>query len=511
MNDRSPHAWPAILCGAITASVQWLIWRSLDAVPAITDEASYLLQARLFAHLRWTAPAAPLREFFEQAHVIITPVTASKYPPGHALLLAIGAALGKPGLVPILLSAITAAFVFVVARRLKGTHVAVLAWFLWTFAPIPAGFRPSYFSQATTAATWMLGWWALLHWREDRRTRWLVLVSIATAWCAITRPITAVAYALPLGVVVLTDVWQRKDWRSFGIAVAGGMAVIAIMPLWSRATLGSISPTPYSAYNAAYIPFEHLGFGSNGRHTPTDLPRDLYDSFAAFDAVHAAYTPALLGSTIAERAQQIWSHFFGRTTWSALLGVFIPIGIVALGGAGWFAGSSVIALFAAYLLYAHPAVWTLYYYEALAPLSILAAAGVVWAIAFVYSRVRKSHFDLNLPIIRRAVWIVVVLCLPFALAGVGATRVAKMRMTGSQTAFARALAEMPKPAIVFIRYAPNHLAQASLMDNDADFEHSPVWRAYDRGPEENARLRALAPNRHAFLFDQQSQWFVKIE
>jgi len=69
--------WAPLVAGAIATAFQWLIWRTLNGVPVISDEASYLLQAKLFAAFRWTAPAAPIREFFEQAHVLITPIVAS--------------------------------------------------------------------------------------------------------------------------------------------------------------------------------------------------------------------------------------------------------------------------------------------------------------------------------------------------------------------------------------------------------------------------------------------------
>jgi hypothetical protein len=494
----------------LAAAFQWLIWRTLNGVPVISDEASYLLQAKLFAAFKWTAPAAPIREFFEQAHVLITPIVASKYPPGHALLLALGAMVGKPGLVPVLLSGVTAGLLFAITRRLANGPIAALAWLIWCFAPVPEGFRPSYFSEATTAATWVAGWWALLRWRDDGRTRWLVMLSLLVAWCAITRPLTAVAYAIPTGAVALTLIVQRRAWRQMTTAVAAGLVVVAILPLWNWRTLGDARRSPYAAYTEAYIPFEHLGFGDNGRRTPTDLPPDLYRQFAPYELVHARYTRATLVAEAGQRAYHVWYWFLGRSTWTAILSVFVLLGIAAGGVPGLIASGAAVALWLAYLPYAHAPSWTLYYYEVLAPLAFLAALGVGRAAALVVARRMPAIEGWSTPKARRVVVGVTVVCLPFALASAGACRANKSKIAAAQTAFAREVKRIPTPAIVFIRYSQNHVVHASYVANDPQLAKAPVWLVYDRG-DDDARLRAVAPQRRAFLFDEATWRMVPLQ
>src|SRR6266516_4660910 len=96
----------------LSAATTWIVWRSLNDVATVHDEASYLLQAQLFARGEWTAPAAPIPAFFEQFHIFVDPVIASKYPPGHSLLLVPGIWFGLPGLLPLLLVAASGALVF---------------------------------------------------------------------------------------------------------------------------------------------------------------------------------------------------------------------------------------------------------------------------------------------------------------------------------------------------------------------------------------------------------------
>jgi hypothetical protein len=498
-------SWAPLAAGLVAAGVQWLVWRSLTGVPVFTDEASYLLQAKLFAALRWTAPAAPIREFFEQGHVIISPVIASKYPPGHALLLAIGMFFGLPGLMPLALTGLTAGLLFATTRRLINGEVALLAWLVWTFAPVPIGFRPSYFSETTSAATWVAGWWALVRWRDDPRTRWLVLVTVFTAWCAITRPVTAVAYAIPTAAVTMALIWRRRAWRAMTIALCAGFAVIALLPLWNWRTTGNVKQSPYVAYNEVYIPYEHLGFGDNGKHTPTWLPKDLYEQFAMFEPVHRDYTPATFVTTAKTRAYYIWYWAFGRDGWTAMLSVFLLLGAVVGGVAGGVAAGSVLSLYVVYLAYAHTQAWTLYYYEALAPMAFLIALGVARAIGVVVAPGTDVREALGRPRTRKVTLGVALACIPFALATTGRGRLEKMQMTAAQTVFERAAERLPTPAIVFVRYAPDHYAHTSLIANDGDLVRSPLWRVYDRGPSENAKLRALAPERHAFVYDEASR------
>ena len=162
----------------------FLVWGSLRAVPVMHDEWAYWLQADQYAHLHWKAAPPPVPEFFEQLYVLVTPVFAAKYPPGHALTMAAGFALGLPALVPLLLTACAGALVFALARRSAGAWTAALTWLLWlgTFGNLR--FRATYFSEMTTSVCWLVAWWALLEWRGTRRRRWMLAMALACGWGA---------------------------------------------------------------------------------------------------------------------------------------------------------------------------------------------------------------------------------------------------------------------------------------------------------------------------------------
>src|SRR6185503_19211936 len=101
--------WAPGIAGVLTVAATWWTWGFLYPLPTTLDEMSYLLQAKIFAGFHWTAPRPVIPEFFEQPHVLVVPAVASKFAPGHALILAIGSLLGFPPLVPLLVAGCTAA------------------------------------------------------------------------------------------------------------------------------------------------------------------------------------------------------------------------------------------------------------------------------------------------------------------------------------------------------------------------------------------------------------------
>src|SRR5260370_3211489 len=149
----------AVVCGVVTELLTWWVWGSLDQVAVFHDEAAYLLQAEIFASGRWAAPARPLHEFYEKFDVLVTPVFASKYWPGHSLLMVPGVWLGLPGLVPVLLSGLTGALCFGLARRVSTPGIALVTWLVWTTASGNLHWRAAVLSSGPTRAPRALRPW----------------------------------------------------------------------------------------------------------------------------------------------------------------------------------------------------------------------------------------------------------------------------------------------------------------------------------------------------------------
>ena len=308
----------------VTMGVIWYLWGSLRQVPVFHDEASYLLQAETFAHLRWAMASPPLPSFFEQFHVFVTPTFASKYPPGHGILLVPGIWLGLPGLVPLLFNGLAAAILFVLVRRVTNGWVALITFALWLPMQENLWFRASYFSEITTSVLWLLGWFALLKWRETAQQRWLSTVAACTAWMAITRPLTALAFALPVGAVVLWDISRQRKWRSLVYPAVLGLAILCLLPVWNAKTTGNWRETPYGLYSKIYFPFDAMGFGRDTTPATRPLPTDMQHFTQAFGPVHATHTVDRLPRILYDR----WSALFDE----AFSGLRRGAGAVRAGG-----------------------------------------------------------------------------------------------------------------------------------------------------------------------------------
>jgi 4-amino-4-deoxy-L-arabinose transferase-like glycosyltransferase len=489
--ERILRRYGALLVAMLSPAVVWFVWGEVRPVPVIHDEASYLLQADIFASGRWTAPTPPIPEFFEQPHVQVTPALASKYPPGHALLLALGALVRFPPLVPLLLSAITAALLFALAARVTNPWVALLGWAAWLFSPIVLRFQPSYLSELTTTALVLGSWWCLLDWRETRRPRWLLLLALLVGWGAITRPLTMLVFAIPIGVVVVKDAWRLGLRRDLGLAVAVGVAVLSLLPLWSARTTGSWRLSPVTKYRLDYLPFDRIGFSADtsAPRRQAQMSEVLVETYAYFLEARKQQTLAALPVTAARRLYAIMSDFF-RGARLPLFLLFV-VGLFRLTPPLRMAALSAVLLYLAHLPYAHWPGWTLYYLEAAPVLALITAAGG-WTLAGRLGDARSRT------LVASAAGLVV-------LAGVFEARAWRGYHLGPEGSelhrqMAQLLPSLPSPGILFVRYSPRIPFNPAIVRNSAHPEREPMWIVHDRGAQ-NADLLRLAPGRASHVLD----------
>jgi hypothetical protein len=458
-------------------------------------------------------------------YVIVDAVTASKYPPGNSLILAIGVLLGMPGLPIVVMNGVASALLFVLARRLSGPSVAILSFVAWQASFPVMYYHATYLSEGVTSVAWLVTWYGALRWRDGGGRRWLVVAATAAAWCIITRPLTGVALAAVALAAVVIHCRRVRRWRELWPALAAAGAVLSLLPLWSWTTTGSPFVTPLAAYTRTYVPFDKPGFGAGPAARPAArLPRDQMITSLAFYQEHQRHTLASLPATTRMRLTTI-----GRDAWYEWRGGLRPfalLGLIALPAEAWVALAAFLLQFVLYLSYAHPPEWTVYYLEGAPLLAFLTALGVVRAITLMVAgpafmrasevenigtrakRALARSFSLDGT---RTVFAATLLTVAGAVAGIVVARQVRFQIRGDHAyydAFARLISGIPESrAIVFVRYGANHNDGLSLVRNPADAKDAKVWTVYDRG-DENARLLAVAPDRAAYLFDESS-WTLR--
>jgi 4-amino-4-deoxy-L-arabinose transferase-like glycosyltransferase len=494
-------AWLPALIGLVTALVYGWVWGSLHPGPLIIDESAYLLQARIFAGGHWTAPARPLPEFFEQLYVFVTPFLAAKYPPGHPLLLTLGELVGSPALIVLLLNAVSGALLFRLVARSWGLLTGFLTWLIWLLAPINLTYRPSYLSNVTTGALWLVAWWALEQWWESGRRGWLLALAVSVGWCAVTRPLTGLALLIPIGFIVLRRTVQRSLWKDLGPALALGALVVAVLPLANRQTTGRWLEMPWTAYATLYTPYDHLGFGFDSTPPPAPYSPELKRLAELRRPISERHTMAALPSIAYDRLRAILVGTLGAG--SKTLIPLALIGLLFLDRRAGFALLSALFLLVVHLGYAHLSEWTPYYLETLPVVAFLAALGLT-RLGRSPPRPRWRLF------LAAGTWIFFGVWLVGAVGGVPRACSISRMAHKPYDAFRSRLRRIPdKRAIVFVRKTPWHALGQSLVFNQPDLEQAPVWIVHDLGPE-NARLLALVPDRVPYLYDEERRRLVPL-
>lgn len=503
------------LLGSVNALlVWWWVGWQWNPAPMIHDEAAYLLQAALFARGRWTGEAVPLPEFFAQLYVFTDPVLASKYPPGWSLLLAPFVAAGFAALGPMLFAGITGALIFVLARRVTNGPLALLTWLLWSSSSALLRYQASFLSQSATTALWLASLYFTLEYHMNRRPRALTALGLCIGAVAITRPVTAVALAIPVGCVVLRDVWQHRALRALLPAALATAAIVTLLPLQNRMTTGDWRTSPLVAYSTRYTPFDFPGFGYDASAKVAPLPADL-DSVRTFlTEARRRHTASALPVTLASRSWRAMIDMFAG--WRMPFMMFALIGVFAMPTTGLFAVVMSLGLLITYAFHAHWPQWTAYYVEGYAAVLFASAVGL-WAFAEwmvqrrpMLARMRVlSVADVR---VRSALLALCAFMLIPTVIALPKYRAAWQRTTTYQRQFVTALriieGESPQ-SIVFVDYGTNHDVHSSLVWNVPNLAEAKTWIAHERGPDD-LRLMRLAPQRRAYVYRADKGQLVRL-
>jgi hypothetical protein len=288
------------------------------------------------------------------------------------------------------------------------------------------------------------------------------------------------------------------------LALALGVAVLAILPIWSAHATGDWRLTPQTLYTRMYMPYDVPGFGLVTTPPTHTITSDLAKLNEAYSAVHVDHFPSTLPRTLVVRAMYLSVSVWGVTR--GVFGIFALLGLLTLRGPTAFAVASAVTLLLTYLLYATPPQWTLYYYESIPTWAYLSAAGMAWA-ASQAGRARgtakAATFGWRSPRWSRAIFAGT---LVLAVAGLGAVKLIQAQHRDDQGKLRRFYALLAtihdRRAVVFVRYSPMHDAHVALVRNVANLADERIWVVYDRGEVENARLLTHAPERKAYLFDE---------
>jgi len=469
-----------VVAGLVSAAVTLVVWGSLHEPGVIHDEQAYVVQSEIFASFEWSGPTPPVPPFFEQPHVFVEPHVAAKYPPGHSLALVPGIWLGLPGLMPAVLAGLSGGLIFTIVRRLFDPSLALMVWALWSTSNATLFWQASYLSQTTSSALWLAAIWLLERWRREGRTHQLVSIAAALGWLYLTRPLTALALAIPIGIVVLGRTGSRRQWTQLAAAAVVALPIFGLQFVWQARTTGDWLTSPYTEYSRQYFPFVRPGFGADPTPPSREVPPEIAWTGDGFKHLHAAHQVSALPATLLERMIALGLALGGTRTLLILLAVW---GAMRARGPLLFGVVSAAIDVIAHLVYAHPSFWVCYYFE-IFPVFFLSAG-------YGLTLVGRQALGLDAVRCRAAVLLAVALASPWLAVEVAQAKRERDRWSEFHRTAARTLASIPDPAaVVFVRYPVGHEHHQSLIVNAPDYRSARLWVVYDRGAGNDRLLEA---------------------
>jgi hypothetical protein len=331
-------------------------YQGRDFVAKLHDENMYLLQTQMLARGMLWMRQHPVADSFETFHVFVKPVYAAIYFPGTALVLTPGVWLGlKFWVIPAIVCGAAVGLLYrVVAELLDGVSGILAALLLLSLTE----FR--YVSLTVMSHGMMVFWglalvWAWLKWRRAPTVLWAVVIGVIAGWAAITRPIDALCYAIPVGVAML---WAMRGWswsrrgKQWAAVVVAAVPFLMLQGILDWGVTGKWWSTPDHLYNELYTPGVAFGFqrfDPSAKPASSLLQRVKYYKEFTVPAAEAHQPEKLWENWTQEKLPRLAKYAIP----SVLLLILIPVSLLALTRQRGVLAGTVLLFIGAYMMFAY--------------------------------------------------------------------------------------------------------------------------------------------------------------
>jgi dolichyl-phosphate-mannose-protein mannosyltransferase len=353
----------------VTVLAATLSFYSYGAHPHISDEISYLYQARYFETGMLSMPAPPVPAAFKLYLMNYEDARwYSIFPPGWPLALMIGVWAGVPWLVNPLLAGLNVLGISILLRELYDRRTARIVVVLLCFSPWFVFMGINFMSHTFTLTAALAAALALVWARKTGKSSWALASGFAVGLVSLIRPLDGFILAILLGLWAIGVGGRRLKVLSVAALVLGTIIVGSLVLPYNKQLTGKLTQLPVNAYfEKNYGPNANaMGFGP-GRdagwrhldpypgHTPLEglINADLNTTSINFE---------LLG----------WSI-------GSLLIVTLLIFSLAVRGSDWLMLAVIAAVFVAHFFYyfsGGPDFGARYWFLMLVPCMALTARGI---------------------------------------------------------------------------------------------------------------------------------------
>jgi hypothetical protein len=350
-----------------------------EGVPHIEDEIAYVWQAKALLEGHLTVPSPKDEQTFVVPFVVdYHGVRFGKYPPGWPAVLAIAIKLDiRPWINP-LLAGLGVWLTYLLGKKIFNFFVGLLAAGLTITSPfflMNSGSLLSHPLGLVLSAIFALGWLEAF-WTDkavdnsalrNKQWRYTMISSLSLGLLMLTRPLTALAVAIPFafhGVYLLFQRDARTRLRLLIFALIG-ILFVGFYLLWQYLLTGNPLLNPYTLW----WPYDRVGFGPAIGRAPGGYNLNIAWINTIINLIAGA------------------NDLFG---WASLSWIFLPFGLWSAkrNPKGLLIGGVIVSLVVVYMAY-----WVgaslfgpRYYYEGLYSLTILSAAGIAWLAGWPFRR-----------------------------------------------------------------------------------------------------------------------------
>ncbi len=219
-------------------------------VPIAPDEHLYLYQGELFSTFRLYTEAHDMPEFFKYAFVATHEGKEfSIFPPGFALVLAVGYWLRIPSILPVLLAAAAPVLVFLLMARLGRPKTGFFAGLLLALSPYYFIMGGTFFSHPLSLVLVLLFAYMTAGIGDKTGPFLYFLLGLLGAFVALVHHLDVVAL-VPFGILLLVRMWKTAGNRAAALAclTAGGLVVVAFQLAYHWVILGDPFGQAYIVY-----------------------------------------------------------------------------------------------------------------------------------------------------------------------------------------------------------------------------------------------------------------------
>jgi hypothetical protein len=330
--ERAPDRQVAAALGLITAAAAFAVQGLLFGhQPHITDAISHTFQARIFAAGECWAPAPPCPSAFAQYNIIISPEGKwhTKYAPGHALVLALGAVLKAEHLVLPVAWGLTVALFFLSVLRFRPRGESLLAAACLGGSPLGLLASASFMSHTTflffCVAAFALGTWRMA---DPRRPTGAVLAAgLLAGLAALARPQDVPAAALfVVALLAVTPAPLRGHaLRRLPLVIAGALPAAVALLAWNSATYGAALASGYNfGQLASHSPVIRDSIGFSEHYPVSQAMRQAAWTLLRFNKALWGWPSSLLLIPLAW-----WPRETRRSNLALLVPVLATIGLYA--------------------------------------------------------------------------------------------------------------------------------------------------------------------------------------